>query len=188
MSHSHICLGESACRSSLTNKVWTIERDLCIQYLFVSFPDQSLEWFHYLLPIHLQKCFPGYWMSIKSYFPSYRELTDLIKRKYNRASILFCAPYCPLDYCPHSWLNICTHQVSEAETSFHPWKHSEKCLKDVMDLLNVYFRSLFYSEGISGQLLREVWYILLLFPKSEKGNGGYKIGCGRTHFYPEKNY
>lgn len=86
MSHSRICLGESACRSSLTNKVWTIERDLCIQYLFVSFPDQSLEWFHYLLPIHLQKCFPGYWMSIKSYFPSYRELTNLIKRKYNRAS------------------------------------------------------------------------------------------------------
>lgn len=25
----------------------------------VSFPDQGLEWFYYLLPIQLQKCFPG---------------------------------------------------------------------------------------------------------------------------------
>ena len=32
-----------------------------------------------LLSIQLQKCFPGYWMSIESYFPSYRERTDLIQ-------------------------------------------------------------------------------------------------------------
>lgn len=89
MSHSLIYLGESAYDvQEFVNSVAKFgislednRKGFVHLVALVTFPDQSSEWLHYLLSIQLQKCFPAYWMSIKSYFPSYREKTGLIEKK-----------------------------------------------------------------------------------------------------------
>lgn len=51
---------------------------------------------------------------------------------------------------PYNKLNIHTHQVSTLRLLvFSLRKHLAKCLKDVMNLQGVYFKSVFCSEGAS---------------------------------------
>jgi len=43
-----------------------------------------------------------------------------------------------------------------------------------------HIKSVFCSEGARARLLKQLRDILVLFPKFEKGNGEYKVRCGRT--------
>lgn len=157
MSHSLLYLGGVlvTCRSSLTARqsLWlcsrTMERDLCIEELLSLFLVRVQNGSIAFCLFNYRNVFLDAEWALGPFSQDAEK--RLIWWKGSRTEQV--SPFMHLLPIRSLSIQIVKHLHPPgicAETSFSPWKHSGKCLKDGRNLPSVYFRSVFYSEGSSG--------------------------------------